>query len=487
MNNTFDDTQWDQESHSFQSSRKRHRPGSSKKKVLFGNILSKKIILVDLVKSCTSNTIQYLASIHTIIKQGKLHIKSIKSGNIKDMLEMQNQQCWTETRQLVANRNLTKWILHFTKPINTVDDTTFEDFFNYLNSNYKLPNEKNLKLLIHQAYDWTEESMKELFLSSAKYISLITDLWTFCIKQGYIGITALFMNSDFKIYDILLELEYLPYPHTAEHIRDKIQLIIEKWSLQEKVIAIVTDNGSNMIKAISYLNNITRIPCTAHTLQLAIGKGLAPALVFISHAKYLNWFFTYPKQIERLQTTQTSLNCPKILDVVCDDSTIRKDGCRLKKINFTEDEWIFMEHLVNLLGLFEEVTTFLSGSIYATLSLMHSIISELQKVFEDETLLVLSEAIDFPMITEGVIERIKSIIIQALHQYWRIPSDIALKAAFLDPRFKDLAFARDEKNRIIQLIRDELYQFSNYTNSTSDHLSNTSSSTILLSLNKVEN
>ncbi|CAG8599404.1 6883_t:CDS:1, partial [Ambispora gerdemannii] len=328
----------------------------------------------------------------------------------------------------------------------------------------------------------------------------------------YIDITVSFMDSDFKIYDILLELEYLPYPHTAEYIRDKIQLIIEKWSLQEKVIAIVTNNELNIIKAISYLNNITRIPCTAHILQLTIGKGLAPVLVFISRTKCLNWFFTYPKQIERLQTTQTFLNYPKILGVVCDvsthwnslylvwdrllylkdaieqlaidlsrdqDSTIRKDGHRLKKINLMDDEWIFMEHLVNLLGLFEEATTFLSGSIYATLSLMHSIISELQKVFEDETLLVLLKAVDFaidmiildnedeqefveqqendeeevinpitqnhvqisqPMITESVIESIKSIIVQALHQYWRILSDITLKVAFLDSRFKDLAF-----------------------------------------------
>ncbi|CAG8678535.1 12202_t:CDS:2, partial [Ambispora gerdemannii] len=370
--------------------------------------------------SSTSNAIQHLASIHAIIEQEKLHIKSIKSGNIKDMLEMQNQQ----------------------------------HFLNYLNLNYKLPNEKNLKLLIHQAYDWTEGLMKELLLSSAKYISLTTDLWTSRVKQEYIGITASFMNSDFKIYDILLKLEYLSYPHTAEYIRDKIQLIIEKWSLQKKVIAIVTDNRSNMIKAILYLNNITRIPCTAHTLQLAIGKGLALVLVFISRAKCLNQFFTYPKQIERLQTIQTSLNYPKILGVVCDDSTIRKDEHCLKKINFTDDEWIFMKYLVNLLELFEEATIFLSSSIYATLSLMHPIISELQKVFEDKTLLVLSEAIDFaidtiildnedeqefveqqendeekvinpitqnyvqinqPMITEGVIERIKSIIVQALH------------------------------------------------------------------------
>ncbi len=49
----------------------------------------------------------------------------------------------------------------------------------------------------------------------------------------------------------------------------------------------MTDNGSNMVKAISYFNNITRIPCTAHTIQLVIGKGLAPVLVFVAQAKRL--------------------------------------------------------------------------------------------------------------------------------------------------------------------------------------------------------
>jgi len=43
-----------------------------------------------------------------------------------------------------------------------------------------------------------------------------------------IGITALFIDSDFKIYDILLELKYLPYPHTSEYIQDSLKSTIEK-------------------------------------------------------------------------------------------------------------------------------------------------------------------------------------------------------------------------------------------------------------------
>jgi len=72
------------------------------------------------------------------------------------------------------------------------------------------------------------------------------------------------------------------------------------------------------------------------------------------------------------------------------------------------------------------------------------------------------------MNTKDVIKKIKYIILQALHQYWKVLSDVALKAAFLDSRFKDLAFARNEKNQIIQLIQDELNLIINITDPLSE-------------------
>ncbi len=237
------------------------------------------------------------------------------------MLKNHNQNHWTESQQIVADRKLIKWILHSTKPIDTVNDTFFNDLLTFFNLNYKLLNDKNLKLLIHQAYNWTEGSMKELLISFAKYILLTTDLWTSHAKQGYISIIASFIDSDFKIYDILLELKYLPYPHISEHIQDNLKSTIEKWNLQEKIIAITTDNESNMVKAISNLDNIIWIPYTAHTLQLVIEKELAPALVFVARAKRLIWFFIYLKQMERLKATQVALNYQKVLDAISDVST----------------------------------------------------------------------------------------------------------------------------------------------------------------------
>ena len=77
------------------------------------------------------------------------------------------------------------------------------------------------------------------------------------------------------------------------------------------------------------------------------------------------------------------------------DNNIKKDGRRLKKINLSEDEWAFMEKLVDLLSLFEEATTFLGGSNYVTLSLMHPTISELKSEFLAQMTLTNSEVVDF--------------------------------------------------------------------------------------------
>ena len=110
-----------------------------------------------------------------------------------------------------------------------------------------------------------------------------------------------------------------------------------------------------------------------------------------------------------------------------------------------------MESLVNLLALFEEATTFLSGSNYITLSLIYPMIFELKKAFDNQSSL---EVVDFtneviildnneeseqledndndevidpttkchikisqPMPTNGKIEQIKDIISQALNKY----------------------------------------------------------------------
>jgi len=118
----------------------------------------------------------------------------------------------------------------------------------------------------------------------------------------------LFLDKNFAIQEVILTIEYMKYPHTAQNISDTLLAILDSWELKDKVHVIVTDNGSNMKKAIKEMNsvasNIMWQPCVAHTLQLVIGKGLNSVKLLVLRVKRLIDFFLRPKQSERLENIQ---------------------------------------------------------------------------------------------------------------------------------------------------------------------------------------
>lgn len=114
------------------------------------------------------------------------------------------------------------------------------------------------------------------------------------------------------------------------------------------------------------------MPCASHTLQLAIGKGLAYAEVLIARAKRLIRFFGTQKQVERLLEVEKKLGYEDCLHLIQDvptrwNSTYyawdrlfflkdaifqlqtdlctstnnedKRDGKKLKSIMLSDEEW----------------------------------------------------------------------------------------------------------------------------------------------------
>ena len=52
-----------------------------------------------------------------------------------------------------------------------------------------------------------------------------------------------------------------------------MRLYVDKYNLMSKVVAITTDGGANVVKAVRLLRQ-TRMPCIAHLLNLVLTKGL---------------------------------------------------------------------------------------------------------------------------------------------------------------------------------------------------------------------
>jgi hypothetical protein len=133
-------------------------------------------------------------------------------------------------------------------------------------------------------------------------------MWTGRNRQGFLGVTCSFLDKNFTIHEVILTIEHIRYPHTAQNISDTLFVILDDWSLREKTNVIVTDNGANMKRAIKEMNeinpNIKWQPCVAHTLQLVVGKGLNSVRLLVLRAKRLIDFFLRPKQSQRLEEIQ---------------------------------------------------------------------------------------------------------------------------------------------------------------------------------------
>src|SRR5579884_1691516 len=121
--------------------------------------------------------------------------------------------------------------------------------------------------------------------------------------------------------DVLLEISYFPTPHTAKAITEGIKNAMQKWEIENLVVSITTDNGANVVAAIRDLTPIKRLSCAAHTLQLAISKGLKVVENLVSRTKQLINFFSTQKQIERLIKVQKEIGYEEPLHLIQDIST----------------------------------------------------------------------------------------------------------------------------------------------------------------------
>jgi zinc finger BED domain-containing protein 1 (E3 SUMO-protein ligase ZBED1) len=289
----------------------------------------------------------------------------------------------------------------------------------FFDSSFNMPGEQKIKTMISKSYKYNRENLMNLLNETATTVSLTTDLWSSRAKHGYLGVTATWITPDFKIKDVMLEIKYAPSPHTAKTIAELLYQCITSWNLEGRVMAIVTDNGANIKSTFPILiqkdkcENIHRIPCAAHTLQLAIGKGLAPVEILIARVKRIINFFSTQKQIEKLEEAQSKLHYQDILRCIQDVSTRwnssyyawdrlfylkdaitrlqadlltstnredKNDGNKLRKIMLSEEEWELLDQLIDLLMPFENATRNFSGGTYVTLS---TIISTIKKLIFD--------------------------------------------------------------------------------------------------------
>lgn len=114
-----------------------------------------------------------------------------------------------------------------------------------------VPKKTKISNLIDKQYEDEKQKFKKR-LTAARRVSICTDLWT---KKGlsasFLAISACyFCVEQHKPEHILLALEQVAHPHTAQSIKTCVDKCLQEWDIpKSKILTVITDNGSNMVAA----------------------------------------------------------------------------------------------------------------------------------------------------------------------------------------------------------------------------------------------
>ena len=112
-------------------------------------------------------------------------------------------------------------------------------------------------------------------IAGAKHISFTRDIWSSSVNiTCLLSLTAHWMNDEFVKGSAVLHAQPIEEAHTGEHIAAQMEHMLQNWEIPcDKVHVIVSDNASNMIRAMSDAA-FTHFGCFVYSLQLLIKDGL---------------------------------------------------------------------------------------------------------------------------------------------------------------------------------------------------------------------
>ena len=225
----------------------------------------------------TSNFLSHLKRKHgeDCVEDYKKYMK-LKKTEITNLGESSKTSKIISTKQNLIDsisqerfeENIVKYFIHSMIPLRTVEDPYFSKIFSDLqvsNLGLKIISRRSLSRRIHSYYE--NEILKvKSDLEDIEYVCTVIDVWS-TKKRSFLGMTVHWINSGLRRESAALACQRLNGPHSYDRLSEAIQVINTEFNLDsKKIVASVTDNASNFIKAFKefgvQLSNIETIETT---------------------------------------------------------------------------------------------------------------------------------------------------------------------------------------------------------------------------------
>ncbi|KAL4083894.1 hypothetical protein QTP88_029210 [Uroleucon formosanum] len=169
-----------------------------------------------------------------------------------EIINCKNKNKMIKYSQNQFDEDIVNYIIHAMAPLRTVDNHFFKNVF--INSgvleknSLNLISRRSLGRRIETRFEQNIEDVK-ITLEKVKYLCTTADVWS--AIRSFMGVTVHWIDEEsLGRKTAILACRRFRGAHTYDRIADILHNIYYKYNLDvNKVIATITDNGSNMVKA----------------------------------------------------------------------------------------------------------------------------------------------------------------------------------------------------------------------------------------------
>lgn len=180
---------------------------------------------------------------------------------------------------------MAKAIMMHNYPFLIVEHEGLRRVHNYLNLDVKSYTRNTAKADCIKIYKLEKAKLKRAFENICGRICLTSDLWSSGTSEGYICLTAHFIDHDCVLHSRIIIFCHFPPPHTGTLLSEKIFEFLKDWGIEKKIFSITLDNATNNYNMQNFLKAHLRgnllcngsffhVRCSAHILNLIVQDGL---------------------------------------------------------------------------------------------------------------------------------------------------------------------------------------------------------------------
>uniref|UniRef100_A0A803KML7 BED-type domain-containing protein n=1 Tax=Chenopodium quinoa TaxID=63459 RepID=A0A803KML7_CHEQI len=183
----------------------------------------------------------------------KRHIKKCKKRTFKDVGQMiiDSSSSGSMMNRVptidydIVREMLSIAVVKHDLPFQFAEYSAVRKLINYINPDVKLVSRNTLKADVLKMFKREKDKLKEELSVVKGRISLTSDCWTSITTDGYMSLTAHFVDNQWNLQKKILNFRFLPPPHTGVHMSDHVYDFLKEWGIQKKIMCITLDNASS--------------------------------------------------------------------------------------------------------------------------------------------------------------------------------------------------------------------------------------------------